>query len=171
MEAECLRRQSVNDSTKLERAIMLFHNIASIDLRSPLAPLAKLKAAMTEMEKGDSTLALVSLRQFLTLYPKDELSPAVYFLLGVNENEQNNQKYFDKIIQQNQKSKFFEVAYFAMQNYDFQKGNYQRVITRNASIPHTIQFGYSEFLGTGQSPADGRICLLFKTLCSSRSRI
>jgi TolA-binding protein len=139
MEAECLRRQGATDSTRLEKAIILFHNIASIDIRSPLAPLAKLKAAMTEMEKGDSTLALVSLRQFLSLYPKDELSPAVYFLLGVNESERNSQKYFDQIIQQNQKSSFFEVAYFAMQNYDFQRSNYQRVITRNASIPHDTE--------------------------------
>ena len=135
MEAECLRRQGASDSTKLEKAIMLFHNIASVDLQSPLAPLAKLKAAMTEMEKGDSSGAIVSLRQFLSLYPKDELSPAVYFLLGINDHQRNSQRYFDQIVQQNQTSKFFDVAYFAMQNFDFQKNNYQRVITRNASIP------------------------------------
>ena len=134
MEAECLRRQGATDSIKLDKAIVLFHNIASIDLKSPLAPLAKLKAAMTEMEKENSSGALVTLRQFLSLYPKDELIPAVYFLLGMNESEKNSQKYFDQIIQQNQKSKFFDVAYFAMQNFDFQKENYQRVITRNASI-------------------------------------
>ena len=134
MEAECLRRQGSADSAKLDKAIILFHNIASVDLKSPLAPLAKLKAAMTEMEKGNNSGALVTLRQFLSLYPKDELIPAVYFLLGMNENEKNSQKYFDQIIQQNQKSKFFDVAYFAMQNFDFQKENYQRVITRNASI-------------------------------------
>ncbi|UCF64662.1 MAG: tetratricopeptide repeat protein [bacterium] len=134
MEAECLRRQGATDSTKLDQAIILFHNIASVDLQSPLAPLAKLKAGMTEMEKGDRSGALVSLRQFLSLYPKDELSPAVYFLLGVNENERNSQKYFDQIIQQNQKSKFFDVSYFAMQNFDFQRENYQQVITRNFSI-------------------------------------
>ncbi|MEJ2543249.1 MAG: tetratricopeptide repeat protein [Calditrichaceae bacterium] len=134
MEAECLRRQGATDSVKLDKAIVLFHNIASIDLKSPLAPLAKLKAAMTEMEKGNSSGALVTLRQFLSLYSKDELIPAVYFLLGVNESEKNSQKYFDQIIQQNQQSKFFDVAYFAMQNFDFQKENYQRVITRNASI-------------------------------------
>jgi TolA-binding protein len=139
MEAECLRRQGATDSTKLEQAIILFHNIASVDLRSPLAPLAKMKAAMTEMEKGDSSGAIVSLRQFLSLYPKDELSPAVYFLLGVNDHQRNSQRYFDQIVQQKQDSKFFDVAYFAMQNFDFQKNNYQQVITRNASIPKSPQ--------------------------------
>lgn len=135
MEAECLRRQGVIDSLKLDKAIVLFHNIASIGLKSPLAPLAKLKAALTEMEKGDSTGALVSLRQFLNLYPKDELTPAVYFLLGVNETPRVGQRYFDQIIQQSHKSQFFDVSYFALQNYDFNKSDYQKVITRNASMP------------------------------------
>ena len=145
MEAECLRRQGATDSTKLVKAVILFHNIASVDLHSPLAPLAKLKAAMTEMEKGDSSGAIVSLRQFLSLYPKDELSPAVYFLLGINDRQRNSQRYFDQIVQQNQTSKFFDVAYFAMQNFDFQKNNYQRVITRNASIPQTTQSDEKNF--------------------------
>jgi TolA-binding protein len=135
MEAECLRKQGAVDSLKLDKAIVLFHNIASIDLKSPLAPLAKLKAALTEMEKGDSTGALVSLRQFINLYPKDELTPAVYFLLGVNETPVAGQHYFDQIIQQSHKSQFFDVSYFALQNYDFNKGDYQKVITRNASMP------------------------------------
>ena len=141
MEAECLRRQGAEDITKLNQSIMLFHNIASIDIHSPLAPLAKLKAALTEMEKGDSTVALVSLRQFINLYPKDELSPAVYFLLGVNERPGASQKYFDQIIQQSQKSHFFDVSYFALQNHDFNKGNYQKVITRNASMPQQAVAG------------------------------
>ena len=145
MEAECLRRQGATDSTKLDKAIVLFHNIASVDLKSPLAPLAKLKAGMTEMEKGNNSGALVTLRQFLSLYSKDELIPAVYFLLGMNENEKNSQKYFDQIIQQNQNSKFFDVAYFAMQNFDFQKENYQRVITRNASIKQGINASENNF--------------------------
>jgi tetratricopeptide (TPR) repeat protein len=145
MEAECLRRQGSADSTKLDQAIVMFHNIASVDLKSPLAPLAKLKAGMTEMEKGNNKGALVTLRQFLSLYPKDELVPAVYFLLGMNEDEKNSQKYFDQIIQKSQKSKFFDVAYFAMQNFDFQKENYQKVVTRNASLgkesnPDTTNF-------------------------------
>ena len=135
MEAECLRRQGKTDPANLDKSIVLFHNIASVDLKSPLAPLAKLKAALTEMEKGDSTSALVTLRQFLSLYPKDELSPAVYLLLGVNENPANSQKYFDQIVQQKRDSQFFDVAYFALQNYDFTREDYQKVITRNASIP------------------------------------
>lgn len=135
MEAECLRLQGNTDPEKLNRAILLFHNLAAVDLQSPLAPLAKLKAALAEMAKGDSTGALVSLRQFISLYPKDELSPAVYFLLGVNENPRNSQRYFDQIVQQNRNSHFFDVAYFALQNFDFRKNDYQKVITRNASIP------------------------------------
>lgn len=135
MEAEVLRRQGAEDPAKLEQSILLFHNIASIDLRSPLAPLAKLKAALTEMEKGDSSNALISLRQFLKLYPKDELTPAVYFLLGANEAPVAGQQYFDRIIQQNQKSQFFDVSYFALQNHDFDRGDYQKVITRHASMP------------------------------------
>ncbi len=138
MEAECLRRQGTSDPEKLNRSILLFHNLASVDLQSPLAPLAKLKAALAEMEKGDSTGALVSLRQFISLYQKDELSPAVYFLLGINENPRNSQRYFDQIVQQNQKSPFFDVAYFALQNFDFRKNDYQKVITRNASIPKKV---------------------------------
>lgn len=135
MEAECLRRMGSTNPGNMEKAIVLFHNIASIDLKSPLAPLAKLKAALTEMEKGDSSSALVSLRQFLSLYPKDELTPAVYLLLGINENPANSQKYFDQIVQQKRDSQFFDVAYFALQNHDFSQKDYQRVITRNASIP------------------------------------
>ncbi len=135
MEAECLRRRGATNPGDLEKAIVLFHNIASIDLKSPLAPLAKLKAALTEMEKGDSSSALVSLRQFLNLYPKDELTPAVYLLLGINENPANSQKYFDQIVQQKRNSPFFDVAYFALQNHDFNRMDYQKVITRNASIP------------------------------------
>ncbi|MBN2367276.1 MAG: tetratricopeptide repeat protein, partial [Calditrichaeota bacterium] len=119
MEAECLRRQGQADPANLNKSILLFHNLASVDIHSPLAPLAKLKAALTEMEKGDSTGSLVSLRQFISLYPKDELSPAVYFLLGMNENPANSQRYFDQIVQQNRKSQFFDVAYFALQNHDF----------------------------------------------------
>ena len=141
MEAECLRRQGSEDVTKFNQSIMLFHNIASIDINSPLAPLAKLKAALTEMEKGDSTVALVSLRQFINLYPKDELSPAVYFLLGVNERPGASQRYFDQLVQQSQKSHFFDVAYFALQNYDFNKSDYQKVITRNASLAHQAETG------------------------------
>ena len=135
MEAECSRRQGAMDSVKLDKSILLFHNISSIDIRSPLAPLAKLKAGLTEMEKGDSSGALISLRQFLNLYPKDDLTPAVYFLLGVNENPVASQRYFNQIIQQNRKSQFFDVSYYALQNYDFNKGNYQKVITRDASLP------------------------------------
>jgi tetratricopeptide (TPR) repeat protein len=135
MEAECLRRQGIQEPEKLNQAIMLFHNIASINLQSSLAPLAKLKAALTELQKGDSAGALVSLRQFLNLYPKDELVPAVYFLLGANESENASQRYFDQIVQQNRNSDVFDVAYFAMQNQDFRRGRYQRVITRNVSLP------------------------------------
>jgi len=141
MEAECLRRQGAVDSLKLDKSIVLFHNISSIDLKSPLAPLAKLKAALAEMEKGDSSGALVSLRQFLRLYPKDELTPAVYFLLGANETPAAGQRYFDQIIQQRQKSQFFDVSYFALQNHDFNKGDYQKVITRNASLPQQPNSG------------------------------
>jgi tetratricopeptide (TPR) repeat protein len=135
MEAECLRRQGAIDSVKLDKSLVLFHNIASIELQSPLAPLAKLKAALTEMEKGDSSGALVTLRQFVNLYPKDDLAPAVYFLLGTNESPMAAQRYLDQIIQQSQKSQFFDVSYFALQNHDFKKGDYQKVITRNASMP------------------------------------
>lgn len=135
MEAECLRLQGGIDSSRLDQAILLFHNISSIDLESPLAPLAKLKAALTEMEKGDSTSALVSLRQFLNLYSLDELTPAVYFLLGVNEKPPASQRYFDQIVQQNRHSDVFDVAFFAMQNQDFRHEKYQKVITRNASLP------------------------------------
>ena len=135
MEAECLRRQGAVDSVKLGKSLVLFHNIASIELQSPLAPLARLKAALIEMERGDSSGALVTLRQFLNLYPKDELVPAVYFLLGTNETPTAGQRYLDQIIQQSQKSQFFDVSYFALQNHDFKKGDYQRVITRNASMP------------------------------------
>jgi TolA-binding protein len=135
MEAECLRLQGGIDPTRLDQAILLFHNISSIDLESPLAPLAKLKAALTEMEKGDSTSARVSLRQFLNLYALDELTPAVYFLLGVNEKPPANQRYFDQIVQQNRNSNVFDVAFFAMQNQDFCHERYQKVITRNASLP------------------------------------
>ena len=141
MEAECLRRQGATDPANLDKSIVLFHNIASVDLKSPLAPLAKLKAALTEMEKGDSTSALVTLRQFLSLYPKDELTPAVYLLLGMNENPANSQKYFDQIVQQKRDSQFFDVAYFALQNHDFSREDYQKVITRNASIPKNSTTG------------------------------
>ncbi len=141
MEAECLHRKGKEDLKILDQAILLFHNIASIDLQSPLAPLAKLKAALIEMEKGDSTSALVSLRQFLSLYPQDELTPAVYFLLGVNERQPVSQRYLDQIVQQNVDSDVFDVAYFAMQNQDFRKENYQKVITRNASLPQKTDVG------------------------------
>jgi TolA-binding protein len=145
MEAECLRRQRIDNPEKLNQAIMLFHNISSVDLQSSLAPLAKLKAALTELQKGNRASALVSLRQFINLYPKDELIPAVFFLLGANESENASQRYFDQIVQQNRNSDVFNVAYFAMQNQDFRKGRYQRLITRNVSLPQPENGGELDY--------------------------
>jgi tetratricopeptide (TPR) repeat protein len=135
MKAECFRRMGMNQPQFLEKAIMQFHTISAININSPLAPLAKLQAALCELEKGDTTSALVSLRQFVSLYPKDNLIPEVYFLLSINDNSAKSQSYLDRIIQHKKKTEIYDVAYFAQQYQDYLKQDYQKVLIRNTSIP------------------------------------
>lgn len=137
MEAECLRRMGAGDPDKLQQAIQLFHNIASMNLNSPVAPLAKIKAALTEIEKGDSTSAMISLKQFLSIFPKDELKPAVNFLIAVNENPAAQERYLNDILQSGINDEIFNAAIFVLQETDYQKKNYQEVINRNAMVNQT----------------------------------
>jgi len=134
MEAECCRKMGKNNPEKLQDSFRLFNQISSIGIQSNIAPLAKVKAALIEMDKGDTTNALISLRQFLSLYPKSDMKTAVNFLLAVNENEEKNIKYFDNILQTKDKSEIYDAANFALQNQDFKKDNYQQIISRNSTL-------------------------------------
>lgn len=134
MQAECLRMMGKLDPPKYQDAIRRFHTIASLNTNSPIAPLAKIKAAMTELEKGDSLNAVISMRQFLSMYPKNEIVPAVNFMLAMNEEASNANKYFDRIIQSRGTGNIPEAAFFALQNEDFQMQQYQQVINRNSYL-------------------------------------
>ena len=134
MQAECFRMMGKIDPAKYQDAIRRFHTIASLNANSPIAPLAKIKAAMTELEKGDSLSAVISMRQFLSMYPKNEIVPAVNFMLAMNEEASNANKYFDRIIQSRGTGSIPEAAFFALQNEDFQRQQYQQVINRNSYL-------------------------------------
>jgi TolA-binding protein len=134
MEAEVLRRMGTEDAFKLRKATQVFSDISSLHPRSPIAPLAKLKAALTEMERGDGVNAVISLRQFLTLYPKNKLAPIVNLLLAVNDKAGEGRKYLDNIINSNTGGVIFDAAFTALQGTDFRKGDYQEVINRSILV-------------------------------------
>ena len=135
MEAECLWKIGRFIPEKLQESIQLFNNIVSLDPDSPIAPLAKVKVAMVEIDNGDTSNAIISLRQFLSLYPKNEMVPVVNFLIAINQDKHKSKKYFDNIIQSNIESNILDAAYFALQYQDYCSSNYQKVITW-----HTIMY-------------------------------
>lgn len=134
MEAEALRRKGTENPKNLKRAINLFSNIASMDLRSPIAPLAQIRAALTEMQMGDSTSAIIRLKQFLNLYPKDRLEAEVKILLALNDPGQAPSNYLNSVIGSNSGGEVFYASFAALQKQDFSARAYQEVISRNSLI-------------------------------------
>jgi len=134
MEAECARKIGAVIPEKLQESIQLYNRIASLDLHSPIAPLAKIKVALTEMEKGDTTNAVISLRQFLSLYPKNDLIPVVNFLLAANEDQQKSKNYFENILQISTSGEILDAANFALQNQNYKLGKYQQIISRHSML-------------------------------------
>ncbi len=145
MQAECYRVLAQNNPENYQQAIRLFHNISSLNMNSPIGPLAKIKAALTEIEKGDTASALISLKQFLSIYPKNEMVPAVNFLVAINEDEKTAGHYFDDVIQSTVTGDISDAAFFALQNEDFRKGNYQQVINRNSYLTEKEQGSNQDF--------------------------
>ncbi len=145
MEAECLRRMGANQPEKLQEAIVKYNSIIALYPNSPLAPMAKLRSALTWFEKGDSTDALISLRQFLALYPKDDLASAATFLLATHVENSKSRIYFNEILHQYPSGNIFDAALVALQKQDYDAGAYQEVINRKAhfqsvDISHTQNY-------------------------------
>jgi tetratricopeptide (TPR) repeat protein len=78
--------------------------------------------------------AIISLRQFLALYPKSEFVPAVSFLLATHMKGGQQRNYFEEILQRHSESLFFKAALATLQKEDYDRGNYQDVINRQARI-------------------------------------
>ncbi len=130
MEAECLRRMGASQPEKLQEAINLYNGIVALDANSILAPLAKLRAATVQMEKGEVRDAIINLRQFLSLYPKDDLASAATFFLA----QQQGGNYFEDILQKYAGTIIFDAALVSLQKRDYQAGDYQNVINRSAQF-------------------------------------
>lgn len=134
MEAEALRQQGPLQPGKYQQAIMKYSSIAAIEPDSRLGRMSKLRAAMTLLEQGKTTDAVISLRQFLALYPKDDLAPMVTFLLATNSPADTRDIYFNEILQKNWDGAVFDPALAFLQKQDYSRGNYQEVINRNARL-------------------------------------
>ncbi|MBN2009896.1 tetratricopeptide repeat protein [candidate division KSB1 bacterium] len=128
MEGECLARMGQIDPDKAQQAIHKFHTLAAINLRSPLAPVAKMKAGLAELAKGDTIAAMNSLRQFLALFPKDDLMPAANFMLAMQENASTRAYFLKAIVQAQSNDDIFHAALFELLKQDFETGNYQKII-------------------------------------------
>ncbi len=145
MQAECYRQMGRQNPEKYQDAIRIFRNIASLNMNSPIAPLAKVKAAMTEFEKGDTASALISLKQFLSIYPRNDMAPAINFMVAIHENEAAGKKYFDEVLNSTVTGDIQDAAFFALQNEDYQKGKYQDVINRYSYLKNNKDAGELNF--------------------------
>jgi len=132
MEAECYRQMGAEDAELLRQAIVTYNNIIALYPNSALAPLAKLRMAMTLLEAGEISDALISLRQFLSLHPKDTLASAATFLLAKHTGEPQRTTYFTDILHNYAGQTVYDAALAALQKQDYDAGNYQRIINRKA---------------------------------------
>ncbi|HEX9653341.1 MAG TPA: outer membrane protein assembly factor BamD [bacterium] len=133
MEAECLRQMGAGQPGKLQEAINKYNSIVALDPNSTLAPLANLRAAIARMEKGDEQDAIINLRQFLSLHPKDDLASAATFFLA----QQQGGSYFEEILQKYVGTVIFDAALVSLQKRDYDAGGYQEVINRHSQFQGT----------------------------------
>ena len=134
MEGECLARMGLADPDKAQQAIFKFHTLAAINLHSPLAPVAKMKAGLAELAKGDTLAAMSSLRQFLALFPKDDLTPAANFMLALQETPATCKYFLEAIVQAQSNDDIFHAALFELLRQDYVDGQYQKIIHRSSMI-------------------------------------
>jgi TolA-binding protein len=143
MEAECLRRQGQFDPEQYQKAILKYNSIAAVEPDSKLAPEIKFRMALTMLDKGDEKDALVSLKQFLILYPKNDLASAATFMLAIYSESQERQKYFKDILDRHPDGLIFDAAVTALQKKDYFARNYQDVINRKARFQSKDSAGIS----------------------------
>ncbi|MCG8607053.1 tetratricopeptide repeat protein, partial [bacterium] len=134
MEAEALRKQGAEQPDKFREAIAKYNDMIAIASETSLAPVAKLKAAITALQQGHSKDAVASLRQFLSLYPKHEYAPDATFLLATHQESSAKNKYLKEILQKYPNSELFHAVLAALQTDDYQKGHFQAVINRKANF-------------------------------------
>jgi TolA-binding protein len=142
MEAECLRRSGAGNPEKLQEAINKYNSIVALDPNSTLAPLAKLRAAITLMEQDRQQDATISLRQFLSLFPKDELASAATFFLATQQAGNN---YFEEILQKYAGSIIFDAALASLQQRDYDAAEFQQVINRQAQFQRNSAAATNDF--------------------------
>ncbi len=134
MRAECLYRMGLTAPEKLQEAVLAFNGLAALYSKSTVAPPAKLRAALILFERGAAADAVISLRQFLSLYPKDELGATAIFLLATRGEPGMAGYYFNSLIEKYQRSALFDVALTALQVKDYRKEKYQEIINRQAHL-------------------------------------
>ncbi|KAA3613869.1 MAG: outer membrane protein assembly factor BamD [Calditrichaeota bacterium] len=132
MRAECLHRMGALEPEKLQEAILAFNSTAALYSQSAVAPLAKLRAALILFEKGKDSDAIISLRQFLSIYTKDELVATANFLLATKGEPGMSGHYFNNLIDKYPDSYLFDAALTALQEIDYKHNKYQEIINRQA---------------------------------------
>lgn len=141
MQAECLRRLGEEDAGQHRQAILQYNSLMALAPRSPLAPLSKFQAALVRLESGETEEALISLRQFIALYPKHEMSGGAIFLLAAHGDEQARQRYFDEILQRYPGQVLFDAALAAQQYHDYQNSGFQEMVNRSARLTEGDSLG------------------------------
>lgn len=141
MEAECLRKMGDADPQKLQEALLKYNSVTALFPNSPLAALATLRSALTMFERGDTSNATVSLRQFLSLHSKDELAPAATFLLATRSGPDKSSQYFEEILQKYPHGIVFDAALVGLQKLDYEERAYQNVINRKTNFQTNASSG------------------------------
>ncbi|KAA3659402.1 MAG: outer membrane protein assembly factor BamD, partial [Calditrichaeota bacterium] len=134
MRAECLYRIGKGIPEKLQEAILAFNSLSALYSQSTIAPLAKLRAALIRFEKGDKQDAIISLRQYLSLYSKDALAPTTVFMLAVHGDAATSAHYHRQLIEKYPNSYLYGAALTALQEMDYAEGKYQEIINRQAHL-------------------------------------
>ncbi|MCB9502702.1 MAG: tetratricopeptide repeat protein [Deferribacteres bacterium] len=145
MRAECLYRIGQTAPERLQDAFLAFNSLSALHSQSTIAPLAKLRAALILFEKGDETDAMINLRQYLSLYRKDDLAATTVFLLAIHSDAASSSHYFSELIEQYPESYLYDASLTALQERDYAQGLYQEIINRQAHLGHETSTGRSDF--------------------------
>ena len=138
LQAECLRTLLPEQRRE---AIALYRQVAALRPDSQLGKASILRVAALLFEANRLEDGIITLKQYLSLHPKDPSGETVSFVLTEYLPSAEADSYFQRILEGDRQGRINNASLASLQNRDYLAGRYMEVVSRAGQYAAQLQEG------------------------------